>query len=107
VPSEYSFCRAKRSEFGKALECRSAFMEGFPQFVFRGIQDLFLPCGKRRPGAIDIKIQHRHGGLIRRAFAPPAPLGRAFQRKRYPPRTPLLENLCFKVQCITAPGDLP
>src|SRR5438552_3078642 len=54
----------------------SAAAERLPQLAFGAFEQLFLPLGEILAGAIDVKSQHRHRRLIRRAFAPLAGFGR-------------------------------
>ena len=55
-----------------------------PQFVFGPFQHALLLLRKGFARAIYIEVEHRHRGLIRRALAPLAGLGRAFERERDP-----------------------
>jgi len=50
-----------------------------PQFVFGSFQNTLLFLRKGFACAIDIEIEHRHRGLIGRAFAPLAGLSRTLQ----------------------------
>jgi hypothetical protein len=55
-------------------------MEGLAQLILGAFQ--YPPAHLRQiaAGAIDIEIQHRHGGLVGRALAARTPLGRTLQR---------------------------
>jgi len=49
------------------------------QFTLAAFKYSLPRFGKIFTGAVDVKIQHRHGGLIRRPLAPFAAFSGAFQ----------------------------
>ena len=79
-------------------------MKHLPQLLLGVRQNVFLPCGQSRTGSINVKIQHGHARLKRRAFAPMALQRGTLQRERNLVRIILFENIRFQVQRITVPG---
>jgi hypothetical protein len=79
-----------RASFESALPaCVRTFSRRFlptpkdvAQFVFSTFQSSLSRLRQVPSGAIDVKIQHRHRRLIRRALSPRAPFSGAFQRER-------------------------
>jgi hypothetical protein len=76
-----------------------------PQFVLGALQNLFLSLREILPGAIDVKIQHRHRGLIRRALASFASLGRTFQRQCNTTRIFPFKNVRLEIERVAALCD--
>ena len=81
-----------------AFHLRAA--EDIAQFVF-GVFENTLSCLRQIfSGAIDIEIQHRHCRLIRRAFAPRAPLSGAFQGKRDLTRIFFFKDIAIEIKGV-------
>ena len=70
------------------------------QFVFSTFEDALLLLRQIFPGAIDVEIQHRYRGLIRRALASGAPLSRAFQRERDLARICCFEDIRLEIKRV-------
>jgi hypothetical protein len=75
------------------------------QFVFSLFQNALLLLWKVFPGAIDVEVQHRHRRLIRRAFAPFAMVGGAFERERDLAGIFRFENSSFEIECVAMLRD--
>lgn len=81
------------------------FAEHLPQLLLGVRQYIFLPGGKLRPGAIDVKIQHGHRRLKWAGLATMTALGGMFQRKRNAMRIVQFENTIFQIQRIAPVRD--
>ena len=79
-------------------------MKHLPQLLLGVRQNVFLPCGQCRTGSINVKIQHGHRRLKRRAFAAMALQRGTPQRKRDLMSITLFENIRFQVQRVALPG---
>src|SRR5436190_11753748 len=90
-------CLLLEPSFSSPVKC-------FPEFILGAFQNPLLLCRKSGAGAVDVKIEHRHGRLIGRSFAPVAAFSRAFQRKRNPAGASLLEHIWFEIQRIATAG---
>lgn len=77
-----------------------------PQFIFRVFQN-FLPVVRQiLTRAIDIKGQHRHGGLKRPGLSPAASVGRALQRCRDLLRIILFKHMRLKLESAAVARDV-
>ncbi|CAG9220880.1 hypothetical protein BCAR13_420158 [Paraburkholderia caribensis] len=74
--------------------------ERFAQLAFGLLQRALARFGQVAACAVDIEVQHRHRGLIRRAFAPFAMRRRAFQRLRDFIGSPGFEDVLFDVHRV-------
>ena len=70
------------------------------QLVFGVLENSLLLLRQIFSGAIDIEIQHRHCRLIRRAFAPRAPLSGAFQGKRDLTRIFFFKDIAIEIKGV-------
>ena len=80
-------------------------MKHFPQLLLGVRQNVFLPCGQSRTGSINVKIQHGHCRLERRAFAAAAAFGGPLQGQRNLPRIAQFEHAFLQIQGIAVTRD--
>jgi|SRR5579871_2371410 len=76
-----------------------------PQLRFGALKDSAALAREILPCAIDEEVQHRHGGLVRRALAPLARLGRMLEGARNVFRAARGENRALEIERIALPGD--
>ena len=92
-----------RGSFGSACASLHRFLcsaKDIAQFVFSVFENTFSCLRQIFSGAIDIEIQHRHCRLIRRAFAPRAPLSGAFQGKRDLTRIFFFKDIAIEIKGV-------
>ena len=80
--------------------------KNFPQFALASHQYGFPAFRKIASGAVDIKVQHGHDGLIRRGLAFPASLRGAFQGRSNSPGIIGSENSRLQFQRAAVAGHL-
>ena len=80
--------------------------EYLPQVFLRFVQQAPLLGVQCLACPIDIKRQHRHGGLIGTALSPGAGFSGVLQREGDLPRASLCKHTLFEIQRIAAPGDI-
>lgn len=73
-----------------------------PQVVLGVFENAPLFLRQVFPGAIDVEIQHRHRGLIRRALATCTQLSGAFQRERDLARIFCFEDIGLEIKRVAA-----
>src|SRR5579883_3475362 len=73
--------RARRSLRAATPDVRLLAPEGLAELRLGARQHAPLRRGQAFTGAVDVEGQHRHRGLVGRALAAPAPLGRALERE--------------------------
>src|SRR5207253_7618563 len=76
--------------------------EDVAQFVFGSLEDASSAFGKVLAGAIDVEVQHRHGGLIRLGLAAFAAFGGTLQRESYLTRAHRSKNFRLQVERVAA-----
>src|SRR5919108_6605989 len=72
----------------------------FPELAFRALEPRALRARETLAAAIDVEIQHRHGGAERRALAAPAVLGRALERAGNCARAALREDAVLEIERV-------
>ena len=70
------------------------------QFIFCTVEDVLTVFGQSSSTSVDVEVQHGHGRLEGRAFAPLATVGRAFQGSGDTRRTLELENTFLQIERI-------
>jgi hypothetical protein len=78
----------------------------FPKLVFCAFQHLFLPRAQSPASAIEIEIQHRHGGLIGLGLAPWAGFSGSLERRGNFPWAGPGENALVEVERVAVSGYL-
>src|SRR5690606_3049691 len=88
---------------GEEAKTASGAVEGAAQLGLRTFEHL-APVGRQiAAGAVDVEVQHGHGGLQRRAFAPGAGFRRSLQRLRDPGRIVPGEDARLEVESVAGP----
>src|SRR5690606_6792814 len=76
--------------------------ERLPQFAFGSFEHGFPPATQSPSRTVDIKTQHRPGGLIRISFAPPASSRRALERGGDLLRVAAAKDALVKIEGVAA-----
>src|SRR6266700_3651323 len=92
-----SLARACDEEIARLPFAASEFT---PQFAFRFFQNPFALWREMGAGAVDVEIQHRHGGLKGRAFAPLAGFRGPLERGGDPAGASRFENVRFEIEGV-------
>jgi hypothetical protein len=79
--------------------------KGLAQLGFSAFENTLLSLRQIFAGAINVKVQHRHRGLIWRSFASFAPLGRTFQRQCNTMRVVPFEDVRLEIERVAALCD--
>lgn len=88
----------------KLASAASHAPEEFACFLLGLLEYLSLRAGKIFTRAVDVKVQHRHCGLVRRAFALCADVGGMFQGSRNFGRVGRGENTRLKIKGVAILG---
>src|SRR6266567_291822 len=105
-PNDGEAAKVSPYRAGEESRYRSGAAECFAQFVLGAFEHVLLPVGEVLAGAVEVEGQHRHRRLVRRALAPLAGFGRAFQRQRDLMRVAVREHPLFEIERFAATGDL-
>src|SRR5262245_45699737 len=81
-------------------------MERLPQLALGALEHPLLRGAQALAGAVDVEIEHRHGGLIGRGLPPLAPEGRASERGGHGSRATQLEDARLEVQGVAGLRDV-
>src|SRR5436190_13290829 len=77
-----------------------------PQLPFRGFKHLAPRARQPVAAAIDVEVQHRHGGAERRALSAPAVLRRTLERARYCACAALGEHAVLEIERVACAHDV-
>lgn len=80
-------------------------MKNQAQLILGVLQDIFLFFRKVAPGAIDVKVEHRHGGLVWARLAAMAVLGGTFEGEGDAMGVRLFEDRRLQIHGVAVPGD--
>ena len=81
-------------------------MEDVPQLTLGALEHPLLRGAQALAGAVDVEVEHGHGGLIGRGLPPLAPKRRATERGGHRSRAALFEDAGLEVQRIAGLGDV-
>src|SRR5215831_11141820 len=81
-------------------------MERLPQLALGALEHPLLRGAQALAGAVDVEIEHRHGGLVGRGLPPLAPEGRAPERGGHGSRATQLEDARLEVQGVAGFRDV-